>query len=326
MGGISNAILRRKIGEARVNRPPLRDPDFVNDLFARLLEERLRSSLRAPTEVNVESADMARLSAALAGTDAPPLLGVAETRGGQLGAVLTLSAPLIHQVIEAMTGAPGAPADMERMPTAIDEALLEQFARDVIDCFERSAVSGGRTADGASIGFSRFARKAASLAEAPDHVDTLAFRLSLRLGEATAPAALSFIVPLGVLDMYQAAEKAESARRPPPEHAAAPDGIWTATMLAAARMAEHRMVGVLSEMSLTLSEIAALKPGSIVPLPDGEEMSVSFRLDTPRGPAGAPEIAAGALGVAAGHRAVKIRTPLDEGLAARLRPYVAAGG
>ncbi|MFV0474785.1 MAG: FliM/FliN family flagellar motor switch protein [Pikeienuella sp.] len=325
MAGIAHETLRRKIGEARVNRPPIRDPEFVSDLFARLLEERLRGALQTTVEVNVAGADMARLSAALATEEPAALLGVAETRGGGFGAALTFAAPMIHQVIESMTGAPGAPLAGDRPPTAIDEALLESFARDVIDCFERAAVSSARPDHGVAIAFSRFARKATSLTESPDLVDTLAFRLSIRLGGAETPAGMSFIVPLGVLDMYRAAERAESARRPPLGESSAPEAIWTAAMLAAARSAEYRLVGVLSEMSLTVSEVAALQPGSVIPLPDGQELAVSFRVDTPRGVAGAPEIAAGALGVASGRRAVKVTTAPAPDFIERLRPYAAAG-
>lgn len=324
MGGVSHAILRRKIGEARVSHPPLRDPEFVADLFARLLEERLRTAFQGPVTASVDAARMAKLSEALREAESPALYGVAETPGGQLGGVLTLTAPLVHQAIEAMTGARGAEAAPDRMPTAIDEALVAGFAEDLIDCFEHAVISGPRPERGVAMGFARFARKASSLAEAPDAIDTLAFRLSLSFGDGGAPAPLSFIVPLGVLDMYRAAQKAESARRPLIAGPSAPEAIWTTTMVAAVQMAEFRLIGVLNEMTLTVSEIGELVPGSIIPLPVEQRMEVGLRLDTRKGVAGAPEIAAGALGVAGGRRAVKISAPPEDAFIESLLPYTAA--
>ncbi|QIE55392.1 hypothetical protein G5B40_07935 [Pikeienuella piscinae] len=323
MRGVSHATLRRKIEEARVSHPPLRDPEFVGDLFARLLEERLRVAFRSPVAASVGAARMAKLSDALREAENPALYGVAETPAGQLGGVLTLTAPLVHESIEAMTGAHGAEAAPDRMPTAIDEALVAGFAEDVIDCFEHAVISGPRPGRGVAMGFARFTRKASALAEAPDAIDTLAFRLSLSIGDG-GPAPLSFIVPLGVLDMYRAAEKAESAKRPLIAGPSAPEAIWTSTMLAAVQMAEFRLIAVLNEMTLTVSEIGELVPGSIIPLPVEQRMEVGLRLDTRKGVAGAPEIAAGALGVAGGRRAVKIGTPPEHAFIENLRPYATA--
>lgn len=322
-GAVPHATIRRKIGVARSSRPPLRDSGFVSDLFARLLEERLRVSLGGPVSVTIAAPKMMKLAAALGDAEEPALYGVAETRAGQLGGVLTLSAPLVHRVVEALTGAPGAAVSPGRMPTAIDEALIAGFAEDVIDCFERAVAPGPRPEGGLAVDFVRFARKATSLAEAPDDLDTLAFRLTLGLGGEMEPSVFSFVTPLGVLDMYRAVEKAAASKRPLIGESSAPDAIWTSTMLAAAQMAEYRLIGVLHELTLTVSEIGELTPGVVLPLPSETRMQVRLRIDTPKGVAGAPDLAAGALGVVDGRRAVKIATPPDAEFTNTLMPYAA---
>lgn len=325
MGAVMHETLRRKIGVSKSARPPLRDPDFVSDLFARLLEERLRDSFRGPVAVSVTGARLAKLSEALGAANAPALYGVAETPGGRLGGALTLSAPLIQRAVAAMTGAGAQSAEdpaAERMPTAIDEALIEGFARDVIDSFERAVISGPRPENGVALHFARFARKATSLAEAPDTVDTLGFTIEIGFCDGSAPHSLVFILPLGTLDIYRAAEKAAAAR--PLLSQLAPTGeLWTSAMLAAAQTAEFRLVGVLYEMALTVGDIGELRPGSIIPLPEGDRMEVGLRIDRPDGVAGGSEIAAGVLGVSDGRRAVRITTPPDEAFIERLRPYEA---
>lgn len=321
MGMVSHKVIRRKIGEARISRPPLRDPEFVCDLFSRLLEERCRYSLSAPVIVTVSNAPMMRMSEALESDVPPALFGVVETRSGKPGGALLLAAPVVHRVIEAMTGAPGSAAAPERLPTSIDEALITGFTEDVIDCFERAVTHGPRPPGGVAISFARFARKATAVSDAPETTDTLVFLISLKIGDDEEPMTIPLVVPLAVLDTYRAAEKRAARSRPLIGEPSAPEAIWTSTMLSAARLAEYRLVGVLHEMTLTVSEISELQAGSILPLPEGCRMEVSLRIDTPKGVAGEPEVASGALGVAAGRRAVRISEAPDEALIENLMPY-----
>lgn len=323
VGAMIHETLKRKIGEARGARPPLRDPNFVSDLFARLLEERLRVSFSMPVGVGVQVGSAAKLSEALKAEGAPALYGVAETPAGRLGGVLTFSAPLVHRVVAAMTGAAqGGSADPERMPTAIDEALVHGFADDVIDCFERAVISGPRPEAGVALFFRRFARRATSLAEAPDAMDTIAFRIEIGFAEETPPLTLDLILPLSALDLYRAAEK-DTASRPPLGRVNASGEIWASAMLSAARTAEYRFVGVLAELTLTVEEVAALVPGSVLLLPEERKLEVSLRVDRPGGVAGRGDLARGALGAAEGRRAVKITAPPAPAFTENLLPYMA---
>lgn len=297
----------------------MRDPKFVCDLFSRLLEERLRVSLGGPISVQVDEARMAKLTGALEQAETPALYAVAKTREGHFGGVMTLTAPVIHQAIEAMTGAPAGSRPADRAPTAIDEALIANLAEDVIYCFERAMSSGPRPDGGAAIDFDCFTRKPTSLTEAPDSLDTLVFSLTLSLGQE--PMETQFIVPLGVLDIYRAAETRAALKRPPIGDSAARGALWSTAMLTAARTAEYRLIGVLQELTLTIEEVGELVPGSVIPLPPGARMEVGLRIDSPQGVAGAPDVAFGPLGTSEGKRAVKIAVPPADELIRSLTPF-----
>lgn len=298
----------------------MRDPKFVCDLFSRLLEERLRVSLGGPASVQIDETRMAKLTAALEQKETPALYAVAKTREGQLGGVMTLTATVIHQVIEAMTGAPAGSRPADRPPTSIDEALIANLAEDVIYCFERAMSPGPRPEGGAAIDFDHFTRKPTSLTEAPDSLDTLVFHLSLTVGKEQLET--QFIVPLGVLDIYRAAETKAALKRPLISESAARGALWSTAMLTAARTAEYRLIGVLQELTLTVKEVGDLVPGSVIPLPPGARMEVGLRVDSPQGVAGAPDLAYGSLGTSEGKRAVKISLPPADELIRGLIPFV----
>lgn len=323
MGAVMHETLRRKIGAARASRPPLRDPDFICDLFARLLEEKLRAAFHGPVGVGVRSGGGGKLSEMLKSEQPPALYAVAETPGDRLGAVMTLSAALVHRAVAGLTRAATASAPSDRMPTAIDEALVQCFVEDVIDCFERAVISGPRPESGIALAFARFARRSTSLAEAPDQMDTIAFEVEMAFGDDTPPYAFRLILPLGALDIYRAAEKAAASVRPSIGRLAVSGELWASAMISAARSAEFRFVGVLAEVSMTVEEISALAPGSIIQLPEERTLEVSLRIDQPGGLAGKPELATGVLGAADGRRAVKIGAPPDPQLTDGLQAFIA---
>ncbi len=317
-------VLRRKATGGRVGRPPLRDPDFISDLFARLLEDRLRTTLRSHVVVTIEESGAARLSDALAAVEpSPALYAVAETPTGRLGAVLTLAAPLVHRAVASCTGAEAAAGAQDRVPTAIDEALVAPMIEDIIDCFERAIVSGPRPAGGVALKFVRFVRKTSSLAEAPDAVDTLTLRFGVAFGGYESEQ-ITLIIPLGALDIYRAAEKTEAKRRSPFGQRSAAGELWASAMISAANIARFRLVGVLAELTMTVGEVEALAPGDVLELPASGLEDVRLRIDKPGGVAGEPDLAEASLGAAGHRRALRIVEPPAEALIESLQPYILA--
>lgn len=332
MGSVPHETLRRKIGAARVSRPPLRNTDYVCDLFSRLLEERLKGALHGPVAITVRRCAVEKLTRALDADPPPVMLGVAETAGRTFGGAVSLTAPLLDRLIVAMIGAEGdTDQDGEkdeavpaRAPTAIDMAFAQPFVTDVIDCFEASMIGGSRPTARGALRFSRFARKSAELAAQPEATDMLSLHMTISIGEQERAFGFNLLIALDALDAYRALGKAEAARRPAGEDAAPTAAIWTAAMRAAARSAEYRLIGVLHEMKMSVEEIGKLTPGSVLPLPQGQRMEIDLRIDTPSGVAGAHGLVSGPLGASGEHRAVKIAAPPDAWLVAQLRPYAEA--
>ncbi|MEM7525595.1 MAG: FliM/FliN family flagellar motor switch protein, partial [Pseudomonadota bacterium] len=98
--------------------------------------------------------------------------------------------------------------------------------------------------------------------------------------------------------------------------------LWSKAMTKAANGAELRLVAVMSQLKLSVEDIAALRPGSVVPLPEGVGMDVDMRLHRIGGVAEEPPLCAGALGASSGRRAVKVDEPPDDGFVDRIAPYM----
>lgn len=317
--------LRRKVVEAKGARPPLRDAAYVGDLFARLLEERLHSTLRQQVSVVYKSHTKRSFDEALEVASKPSVLAFAKLSSGSFAGVLPMDAPFIFHLIEVMTGVDRtAKAIPDRTLTPIDEALSEDFAGHVISCFEAAVAPRGRPGSRGSLRFDRFRRAAELGVGSPKVADMLAIEITVTLGADAEPRDLTFNVPFFVLDFFRAEESAAAAQPTPPvrQDRATPEAVWTATMSRAARNAELRLVAVLTQMKLSVEEISAMKPGSILELNDDVEMSVDLRLDQLGGVALEPQLCFGVLGAASGKRAVKIEEPPDEKFLQRVTPYV----
>ncbi|MEM7524890.1 MAG: hypothetical protein AAF360_14265, partial [Pseudomonadota bacterium] len=175
--------LRRKVTEAKGARPPLRDADTVGDMFARLLEERLRANLRKPVSIVFQKHRNTTFGEAVATAPQPCVLAFASLKGGAFGGILPLDAPFIFHLIEVITGVDTAVKDIpNRMLTPIDEALSEDFASHVISCFENAVVPSRRKDARGALRFDRFRRSIGLGVGAPDDADMLAFEVAVSLG------------------------------------------------------------------------------------------------------------------------------------------------
>ncbi|MEM8754090.1 MAG: FliM/FliN family flagellar motor switch protein [Pseudomonadota bacterium] len=316
--------LRRKVAEAKGARPPLRDVAYVGDMFARLLEERLMSTLRQPVSVVYKNNGKTTFGDAVEGAAQPSVLAFAKLPGDVFGGLLPLDAPFIFHLIEVMTGVDRTAKSIpDRSLTPIDEALSEDFAGHVFSCFEAAVAPRGDRGSRGALRFERFRRTIGLGVGAPEGADMLSLDVAVALGAEAEPRDLTLFVPYYVFDFYRG-ERRTAPPPPPairPDHAS-PETVWTTAMARAAKNAELRLVAVLSQMKLSVEEISAMRPGVVVALPDDVEMTVDLRLDQIGGVAEEPQLCFGALGAASGKRAVKIDEPPDEEFLARVTPYV----
>jgi flagellar motor switch protein FliM len=329
---IAHDALRRKLDGLRVARPPVADVTQLSELFARLLEDRLRGILGLRPHVRVEAASPQRQSAAQANIAPNSLYAITSVDGGFAGCAAFVP-KFAFRLIEMMTGVsmPQAAQDAEtnqedevgdvaRRLTSIDEVLLQYPAAAVFGAFIDAMPTDPPhhvlaafskpflTVDGTTTNTEPTGEGGGSDAG----VDGLAITLSLALSGPDDVFALPVFIPLTTLDILEGPlpTKANSVADAP--------SIWSRTMLAAARGAAFRMVGVLHEKKMSIGDIRDMKVGSVIPLPPEHHMQIDLRIDAPNGVTREPTIGGGVLGVIDGHRAVRLTAPPDETFLAHL--------
>lgn len=307
MQKLAHKTLRRKIGESRVGRAPIRDIGYVCDLFARFLNAELRSVLRWPVVVNVASHELMKLGPAMKRAEPGAIYAVAEASAG-FGGAMILNPSFLFRWLGAQTGCDGTieGPEEQRDFTSIDASLTTDLVKCVIDSFERAAAPEGDAEPPRSLAFSRFVKERSAIIDAEDTMDVLNIRLSVKISNEEVGRDFEFLVPLAVLDVYKAAEKKS---KPDKAEDAKNETLWASTMLTAAKEAEFRLVAVLHEKRMTVGDYRDLKAGSLISLPYFRQMPIELRMDTEKGVAREASIGAGVLGVVDGQRAVRMTEP-----------------
>ena len=106
MKKLTHRTLRRKIGESRVGRAPIRDISYVCDMFARFLNVELRSVLRWPVAVDVSKHELMKLGPAMKQAEPGAIYAVAEA-SGVFGGSIILNPSFLFRWLGAQTGCDG---------------------------------------------------------------------------------------------------------------------------------------------------------------------------------------------------------------------------
>lgn len=310
MKKLVHKTLRRKIGDSRVGRAPIRDISYVSDMFARFLNAEMRSVLRWPVVVNVIDHELMKLGPAMQQAQPGAIFAVAEASGG-FGGAMILNPSFLFRWLGAQTGCDGSIQGQEdqRDFTSIDASLTADLVSSVIDSFERAVAPEGEDKLKKSLSFSRFVKERSAIIDAEDTMDVLNIRLAVKISGEETGRSFEFFVPLAVLDIYKAAEKKV---KPEKAESSKNDTLWASTMLAAANAAEFRLVAVLHEKMMNVGDIRDLKAGAIINLPHIRKMPVELRMDTEKGVAREAGIGNGVLGVVDGQRAIRMTEPPKE--------------
>lgn len=310
MKKLVHKTLRRKIGDSRVGRAPIRDISYVSEMFARFLNAEMRSVLRWPVVVNVMDHELMKLGPAMQQAQPGAIFAVTEASGG-FGGAMILNPSFLFRWLGAQTGCDGTIQGQEdqRDFTSIDASLTTDLVTSVIDSFERAVAPEGDVKLKKSLTFSRFVKERSTIIDAEDTMDVLNIRLAVKISGEETGRSFEFFVPLAVLDIYKAAEKKV---KPEKIESSKNDTLWASTMLAAANAAEFRLVAVLHEKKMNVGDIRDLKPGTIINLPHIRKMPIELRMDTEKGVAREAGIGNGVLGVVDGQRAIRMSEPPKE--------------
>jgi flagellar motor switch protein FliM len=321
MSQTAQNILARKISGARVGRAPIPRVEEIGENFAKIVDEKVRPLLRTIVGAIVIDCEVRKLSRVLEDIAVPAMIGVIDVKGSKNSALINVSTDLIFHIVDLRMGGDPAQAPMPTMRsiTAVDCALCTDFINAVLSAFESSMRLNLGPGLSSAMRLNHFEQHVTMVRIAPEHSDVLVLRLSLDVGEAARSGDFDLVLPLSVLDAYQAGVDPEAAGPAEEEQI----DIWTARMAQAARQAPAHLRAVLHRADMSVAELSALEPGMIIPLPAGSRGHVQLTFE---GVDGGQPLAYGRLGAFEGRKAVKLTEPPDPALLENIRKLTERSG
>lgn len=318
----SDNALARKVTGARVGRAPIPRIEEIGENFAKIVDEKVRPLLRTIVGAIVIDCEVKKLSRVLEDIPVPAMIGVIKVKGSKNMALINVGGDMIFHVVDLRMGGDPALAPMPTMRsiTAIDCALCADFINAVLSAFEGSLeLNLGPTLKGAMT-LDHFEQHVTMVRIAPEHSDVLVLRISLDVGEAARSGEFDLVLPLSVLDAYQAGAASQLAPAMGDEDQS---DIWSQSMAQAARQAPAQLRAVLHRADMSVSDLSALTPGDVIPLPEGSRGRVELRFE--KGEETKP-LARGRLGAFEGRKAVKLTEPPDQALLDTIRQLTERNG
>jgi flagellar motor switch protein FliM len=314
-------VLARKISGARVGRAPIPHIEEIGEHFAMILDEKVRPMLRTIVGAIVIDCEVRKLSRVLEDIAVPAMIAVLDVKGSKNQALINVSTDLIFHIVDLRMGGDPAQAPMPTMRsiTPIDCALCSDFINAVMAAFEASMRLNLGAGLNTAMQIDHFEQHVTMVRIAPEHSDVLVLRLSLDVGEAARSGDFDLVLPLSVLDAYQARIDPNSVNPDKEEQ----NDIWTARMSQAARQAPAHLRAVMHRAEMSVGDLAALQPGAVIPLPAGsrDRIELSFEgVDSDR------PLAIGRLGAFEGRKAVKLIEPPDPALLDSIRRVIERNG
>jgi flagellar motor switch protein FliM len=294
-------VLARKISGARVGRAPIPRIEEIGEHFAMIVDEKLRPLLRTIVGAIVIDCEVRKLSRVLEDIQVPAMIAVLNVKGSKNQALINVSTDLIFHIVDLRMGGDPAQAPMPTMRsiTQVDCALCSDFINAVLAAFDASMRLNLGTALNSTMKLNHFEQHVTMVRIAPEHSDVLVLRLSLDVGEAARSGNFDLVLPLSVLDAYQAGIDPNSVAAEEEQQT----DIWTARMSQAARQAPARLRAIMHRADMSVADLAALQPGALIPLPAGSRGRIELSFEG--GDSDRP-FAIGRLGAFEGRKAVKL--------------------
>ena len=301
MSETSQNVLARKISGARVGRAPIPRIEEIGEHFAMIVDEKLRPLLRTIVGAIVIDCEVRKLSRVLEDIQVPAMIAVLNVKGSKNQALINVSTDLIFHIVDLRMGGDPAQAPMPTMRsiTQVDCALCSDFINAVLAAFDASMRLNLGTALNSTMKLNHFEQHVTMVRIAPEHSDVLVLRLSLDVGEAARSGNFDLVLPLSVLDAYQAGIDPNSVAAEEEQQT----DIWTARMSQAARQAPARLRAIMHRADMSVADLAALQPGALIPLPAGSRGRIELSFEG--GDSDRP-FAIGRLGAFEGRKAVKL--------------------
>lgn len=308
------SVKGRKTRRVTTSRSPLPDTEMVAHMLARGLENALRSLVATSVSAIVLEARVAKVAEGIEGIQIPSVIAVTGISSTESRGLVVLDSDLAYNMIDLMLGgdAAVAPPPIARSFTQIDMALSGLAVEAALLALaEALAASLGRASDDRFEILSRH-QDITQLRFAQTSSDVLLLNLALDIGPAARSGCLLFFLPLALLDVICALNQKQGTR---PREAV--EDLWRVNMRLAASHAPVRVDAVLQTRRMSLGQVMDLRPGTVLPLPEGVIDEVRLVIGQPGG--GTAELGVGRLGLREEHRAVALREDLDPRIIASAR-------
>ncbi|CTQ48752.1 FliM/FliN family flagellar motor switch protein [Jannaschia donghaensis] len=173
-----------------------------------------------------------------------------------LTGLIVLPPSVTDALIEVQTiGRVDGPARAPRRPTRIDAALVQPFARSLLEQVRRLAASDSDEPKIGNLRTGSFLAGPESLSLVLTAHRYLRLDLDLKLGDGVRSGTISVLVPLDEMALPQVGDDID------------PEAGWKASMRATAMDAPVLLQAVLPPLRLPLSRLLSLKVGDVIPLP-----------------------------------------------------------
>ena len=175
-----------------------------------------------------------------------------------LTGLIVVPPSVTDSLVEVQTiGRVDGPCRTTRRPTRIDAALVQPFARSLLEQVQRLAPAGTAEPRVGTLRTGSFLAGPASLSLVLTARRYIRIDLELEMGDGVRSGTISVLLPMAERAMPQVGSDID------------PEARWKAAMHATAMDAPVLLQAVLPPLRLPLSKLLSLKVGDVIPLPQG---------------------------------------------------------
>ncbi len=316
----TDSVLSRKMTQGGVARSPLPDTELIGEIFARMVEDRLRPLVKCAISAMPLDIRVVKLMTAVEDISVPSMLGLVEVEGASTQGLMCIDTDLAYHLIDLTLGGDPAtaPIPTTRTFTSIDMALCKLHLDALLDAFGSALadINGKPFKKRMTIGDQR--QNISQLRFAPDYVDVLVFNLALDIGEAARTGNFSLLMPLATLDTIRASVR--DATDGQEDKAERPDDLWRVQMRRAAATSPVQIDAVLHRSLMTVAEIQKLCPGQVIDIPVTAPDDIELTMRQPGGKSSV--IASGRLGAYKTSKVVKLAQSIDPRVAQHVKSAI----
>ncbi len=313
-----DSVLQKKVRGPKMRIAGFPSLDALCHTFAGICATRARADLRPGIDVDIFGFESVRHGDYLGKLKAPSAIYLL-TYPRHNGMGLIKAHPrLLGKVLDIYLGGDGSfeESNFARSLTSIDLAIYGRFVDIVSVAFDEAIREICGTNELGTGQRFRFEQQPGMVKIAPDRAEVFVIKLNFYIAGDARGAGLDFVVPVSTL------EPIKKLLVQSPSGSEIINAAWAGHMLESVLETELPMRGVIDLKSFTVAELARLKQGELLELPQEAIRKIELRAGTNEGPV---TVTTGRLGSIERNKAVRLDAPPDEAFVAPLRRVIEQG-